>query len=340
MIQSMPGVTMRRLLSVFVVFALLVAACGGESDDADAPATSAVAENSGDETPTTAETTAAPETTSTPETTGAPGTTAATIDAGSSPLLAAIAQSEQAPSGRMEGSFIITGAEGMPAGTEFNIGFRGEYDAAGNSTFVMDLSEAAGAAPGGEEIPAEFADLFGEMEVRTIGETAYMRFGMFAMLGVTTEWVSLDASDADSTAASFGANPVNPADIMSSFGAGISDLEDLGREQVRGVETTHYQVVVDIEEMMAAADAEALEELEGIGTTFPAGTMPVDFWVGDDGNVYRFTLEFDGTLDTASGFENMVMIWEMFDYGADIEITAPPADQVTDGSSLAGFITG
>ena len=68
--------------------------------------------------------------------------------------------------------------------------------------------------------------------------------------------------------------------------------------------------------------------------------MPVDFWVGDDGNVYRFTLTFDGTVDPESPFEQMEMIWEMFDYGAPISVTAPPAEDVTDGSALGGFLTG
>ena len=91
--------------------------------------------------------------------------------------------------------------------------------------------------------------------------------------------------------------------------------------------------------MMAEADAEALEELEGIGTEFPTGQMPVDFWVGDDGNVYRFSMVFDGATTPDSTFEAMTMIWEMFDYGANIEIVPPPEDQVTDGSNLTSIFT-
>ena len=236
---------------------------------------------------------------------------------------------------------MIVGGEGMPAGSEFDITFSGEYDGQGNSAFIMDMSGAAGAAPAGEEIPAEFADLFGEMEVRTIGDISYLRFGMFAMLGVATEWVSFPADEGGDAAASFGANPVNPADIMSTFGPGVSDVQEIGRETIRGVETTHFQVIVDIEAMMEAADEEALEELEGIGTTFPSGTMPVDYWIGDDGNVYRFALVFDGTLDTEQPFEQMTMVWEMYDHNAtDIVIEEPPAEDVTDGAGLGAFITG
>jgi hypothetical protein len=328
---------MRRFLALLFVFALLAAACGGDGE-AEAPTTTESGGAATTEAPPPA-TTAAPATTTAPETTSAPATTAAPAAAGESPLLAALSQSGQATSGRMEGAFVIAGAEGMPAGTEFTIKFTGEYAATGDSAFVMDLSEAAGAVPAGEDIPPEFADMFGEMEIRTIGDTSYLRFGMFAMLGVETEWVSMPADDAGDTAASFGANPVNPADIMSSFGSGVSDPQDLGRETVRGVETTHYAVLVDIDKIMAEADAAALEDLEGIGTGVPTGELPVNFWVGDDGNVYRFSMEFDGAATGDATFESMTMTWEMFDYGADITIEAPPADQVTDGSNLAGMFT-
>ena len=142
---------MRRFLTLLAVFALLAAACGGGDGGAETPTTTAAAAEGGETATTEAqltETTAAPQTTSAPETTAAP-TTAAPADTDGSPLLAAIAQSEQATSGRMEGAFVITGAEGMPAGTEFSIKFTGEQAANGDNTFIMDLSDAAGAAPGG-----------------------------------------------------------------------------------------------------------------------------------------------------------------------------------------------
>ena len=127
---------------------------------------------------------------------------------------------------------------------------------------------------------------------------------------------------------------------MASFGLGVTDVENLGPADVRGVPTTHLRLLVDIEAMMTAADDEALEELEGIGANFPSGVMPVDFWVGEDGNVYRFSMIFDGTIDPESPFEMMEMIWEIYDYGATIEIAPPPEEDVTDGSAFSAFLTG
>lgn len=341
--QSMPGVTVRRFLLLFVVFALLVAACGGDGDEADATATSAAAASADEETPTTSETTtessAAPETTSGPETTEGAEPTSAPTDEDTEAFLSALTNASDPTSSRLEGSMTIVAPEGTPAGTEFAIEFSGAFDATGNSSMIMDMSGIADAAPPGEEIPAGMADLFGDMEIRTIGDTAFMKFGMFAMLGVETEWVSMPADEAGTTADSFGAAPANPMEMIDAFGDGSISVENLGSDTIRGVNTTHFRMTVDVEAMVAAADEEALAELEQLGP-LGDGTLPIDFWIGDDGNVYRILMEFDGADIADSDFGSMTMVWEMYDFGADIEIPLPPADQVTDGSAIAGFLTG
>ena len=236
---------------------------------------------------------------------------------------------------------VVTGSEGMAPGIEFAIEFSGEFDnATGNSSMIMDMSGLADAAPAGEEMPAGFEDFFGEMEIRTIGDISYMKFGMFAMLGVPTEWVRMSADDAGSAAGSFGASPINPTEMMDAFSTDNAQIVDLGSEQVRGVNTTHYQITMDIEAMMEEADADSIEELENLGPLPVNGELPVDFWIGDDGNVYRMLLEIVGADVAESGFESMRMMWEMFDYGANIEVVAPPEEDVTDGDALAGFLTG
>ena len=320
---------MRKLITLILALAMLTAACGG-----------------GDETATTVDpptdevvssTTEEPADTEAPATTGAAPTTAPGA-VPSDVLLAALENAEQMTSGRTEARIVILGPEGLPTSTEMTFGFSGEFDAAGNSSFIIDLSQAAGMA--GEEIPAEFGDLFGEMEVRTIGDTAYLRFGLFSMFGVETTWVSMATDDAGMTTDSFGASPINPADVMSVFGRAISDFEDLGRETIRGVETTHLRTVIDVQQMMDEATAEELAELGDLGTDLPAALLPVHFWIADDGNIHRFQTSIDGTLDPEAGFVQMTMTWDMYDHGAPIEIVAPPADDVTDGSALESMFTG
>jgi len=224
-----------------------------------------------------------------------------------------------------------------------SIGFTGAFDTTnGTASFTMDLGDALAGLPGGAETPPGLGDLFGEMEVRTIGDTTYMRFPLFStMLGVDTEWVSLPTNEAGAATTGFGPSPANPADLLAAFGDITAAAKDLGREQVRGVETTHFRLNVDIDAMTAAADDAAKAQLDGLGASPGGGVMPVDFWIGDDGLVRRFSFTTNGPIgDTAGtnpGLESMTVVWELYDYGADVAIVAPPADQVSDGSALTSL---
>jgi len=228
----------------------------------------------------------------------------------------------------------MTDIPGADPGTEMIVPFSGEFDAeTGNSTFITDLSAIAAATPSSAELPNEMASMFGEMETRTIGDTTYMRFGFFSVLGVQTEWVSFPVEQAGSTAASFGAGPTNPMDFMDAWNSAGTEIEELGSETVRGVSTTHYRVSMDATAMVEAADPGTAEELAGLGTAF-ADSVPVDFWVGDDGNLYRIMMDIEDTGSSTGGAGSITILWEMFDHGADITVEAPPADQVTDGTQL------
>jgi len=334
---------MRKFVILLFAFALLIAACGGSDSGSSSDAATTTTATAATETTAATATTAATETTAAPVTTLPAETT--TTQAGesvdSAALYSALEKSTAVQSGRVEGTMTMRGVEGLDAASEVSMGFSGEFDnTTGNSSFTMDLSDLAGAMPADQEIPPEFADMFGEMEIRTIGDTSYMKFGLFSMLGVPTEWVSMPAGEAGTAASSFGAGPTNPMEFMGAWSQAGTGVESLGSEDVRGVSTTHYRATIDVDAMVNAADDMAVEELDNLGATFPGGTMPVDFWVGDDGNIYRVVMDIDGSTDASNGFSSLTMLWEMYDQGANITIEAPPADQVTDGAALSGMFSG
>lgn len=334
---------------LIAVFALLVAACGGgEATDAgaasgDASTTTAATETTVAETTTTVAvettTTAVPETTTTtvPETT-------TTVDGdivAFSELDSAFTKTSEIQSARMEGSIVMVGIEGLPTGTEFAMPFSGAFDnQTGAFSFTMDLSGIAAAA--GEEIPPGFEDLFSEMEIRTIGDVAYMRFPFFsAFLGVETEWIKIPAEDAGSAAGGFsgGVSPANPTGSLDAFRNADATVTELGREEVRGVETTRYLVMIDMEKLLANATPEERAELEAQGP-LPFDELPLQLWISDDDLIYRYVMDISGdSVDVApgEGFERMTMTFEIYDYGATIEIEEPPAEDVTDAEELGGL---
>jgi len=326
----------RRRASLVVGLAL-AAACGGSD-----VATTTTAD--GASAPTAAPTTSAATTTivapTTTTSTAAATTTVAAQGGDLESVHSAFAQTAAVPSGRMEGSIQMVGVAGLPAGTALVMPFSAQFDnEAGVFSFVMDMSGIAAAA--GEQLPSGFEDLFGDMEVRLIGDTAYMRFGLFAMLlGEDVTWVEMPAAAAGSAAGSFGgASPGNPADLLSSLVAADADVVEVGADSVRGIAATHYLVTFDIEKLLAQATPEERARIEAHGP-LPLDRLPMEIWIGEDGLVHRYVMDIDGTAVAATGsaeFERMVMTFEIFDHGAAIDIEAPPADEVTPYDALEGL---
>lgn len=323
----------RTILAVVAVLALIAAACGGDGGEAETTTTAAA--NQQTTTTTAAETTT---TTTVPEETT---TTTASGTGGSAAALAglreSLTKSSETTSGRMAGLMTIAGIPDLPGGA-FEIPFSGAFDnESGNFSFLMDMSGLA--SIGGDEIPPEFADMFGEMEVRTIGDTSYIRFPFFALfLGAQTEWISAPAEEGLDASGGFagGATPGNPADFLDAFDDANGTAEEVGRETIRGVDTTHYLVVFDMEELLENATPEERSQIEAQGP-LPIDELPMDLWISDDGLVYKYVIELVGSdldLPADESFESMTMEFEMFDYGEDIVIEPPPADEVTEMENL------
>lgn len=329
---------------IIAVFALAVGACGaGTNDDSFDPSGSPVAEAASVTTaPSTTTTTLPPATTATTPPTTLPTTTATTTTASGSPELlamqSAFQRSAEVTSGRMEGLIEITGLDPSQGFTEMVIPFGGAFDnASGNFSFYMDMSSIADAA--GDELPPEFADLFGEMEVRQIGDTAYLKFPLFtALFGAETPWISMPAEEGDVASGFMTTSPGNPSEILGSFEDAGATVDVIGTETVNGVNATHYRAVFDMEALLAQATPEERARLEAQGP-IPVDFMPMDVWISDEGFVVRFVMEIDGSaVETTpdESFDRMLMRYDLFDLGSDIVIEPPPPGEVTDIEELEG----
>jgi hypothetical protein len=248
----------------------------------------------------------------------------------------------QAQSARFEGALMVSGAQGIPAGDTLNMRFSGAFDNANRAfSFTMDLTPFAEMAPAGE-IPPEFAEMFSEIEMRQIGDVAYMRFPFFAaFLGVETEWIMMPADESNAAAGSFTNTPSNPADMLKPFQDAEMEIEEVGIDTVRGIETTRYRIHVDTESLLASMTPSEQMQFEQDMGAIPVETFPIDIWIDGQGLVRRFILAIDGSQvqhQPGDEFDYMAMSFEMYDVGSNIVVESPPADQVTDLSTeLAGL---
>lgn len=326
-------------LALLIAAMMLLAACGGgqggagstTSTGGDAPTTTP-----GDAPGTTEA--ADPTTTAAPTTTTAPSG----ADDDAAELFASLQNGEAVTSARMEGAIEMTGLDAAATGvSEATIVFRSSFDTVtGDTSFVMDMSSMMGDLAGETDDPfgGLAAGMMGEMEVREIGDTVYLKFPLFAaMFGAETEWVSMPAEEGEDFTSDFESMPTDPGQLLDSFDPAGATVETVGTENVNGVDATHYRVELDVSEMEMSAEERA--ELENSGI-WAEGVIPMELWVSDAGHMVRMIMEIDGTgmdLPADESFESMTLHYDFFDINGDVTIEPPPASDVTSLEDLEGM---
>lgn len=343
---------MKKSLAAMATLALVLAACG-DAATSDTTDVSPAQTNPPVVEPTTTTTTVAETTTTVAPTT----TPAPVLEASGGPQLrriqAAMAQSSEVQSARMNGEITIYSPNDFDGDVSF------VYSAAfnqrtGDSSFSIDLTSMADfmqaeiqADTGdtqGDQIGAAFAQIFLSMltkfEVRQIGDTVYINNpGYVALSGSETEWIAGPAEPGHGAAGDFlQGSPLSPAEVLDPLQTGEGSVEEIGKETVRGVETTHYRVTYSKESLLAAAEkSQFAEDLTAVGDE-----VIVDVWM-DDSNLYKLVFDIDGSGISdpeVDSFERTLMVFEIYDYDADIVIETPPADQVTYSDAVGSFSFG
>ena len=157
------------------------------------------------------------------------------------------------------------------------------------------------------------------MELILLGQAMYMKS---PELGAGDKWLKIDLSDPDSLFGMIG--KATDPEVMFKALEAPEKLELVGSEDIDGVATNHYRITLD--------PAQYLEAME-----FPAamaGMLPkelvTEMWVDADDLPRKYTQTMEvpavgGGKPTTSTTEGTYS-----DFGADVEIEAPPASEVTE----------
>jgi hypothetical protein len=213
----------------------------------------------------------------------------------------------------------------------------GAFDYEGKRGHMMmdmsELMEASGAPPGQGQMEVVFDEL-----------VVYMKFPLLTeQIPGDKEWVKIDLDAVGKQqGVDLGAlsnlNQGDPTQALQYLKATSGGVEEVGREEVRGEDTTHYRATIDLRKVPDAAPPEERERIrrtiEQVVGASGESEIPTDVWVDDEGRVrrQRYTQKIPAGPDTGE----MTFTMELFDFGVEVDAEPPPAGQVTDISKLIG----
>lgn len=261
----------------------------------------------------------------------------ATTRSGSQIVLASVQTTAAAKSAR-ETMTITTKGVGP---VSFSMAANGVVDfTTGNSEFKADLGgNMASFLPGG-------------LEMRVVDKVVYVKMpssigGLFGGSG-GEQWLSVDTTKAGGGSNAFAnLGQSDPTQALGALGRVSDDVKEVGTATVRGVETKHYTATLDFAKAIDNAEVpKALRnKAKGLfGSAANLPPVPVDVYVDGDGHLRRMTLDMDlgsfaagATGATGVSLPTMSMTLDLYDFGAPVNVQAPPADQIVKLPSLGGM---
>jgi hypothetical protein len=112
-----------------------------------------------------------------------------------------------------------------------------------------------------------------------------------------------------------------------------ADVEKLGEEEVRGAKTTHYRATVSLREV-ANQVPEQKRNIERVIEVSGIEKVPTEVWIDGGGRVRRMKLDYEEMQFAPGQKGDMEMTMELFDFGVEVDVEAPSANQVMDLTEL------
>jgi hypothetical protein len=120
---------------------------------------------------------------------------------------------------------------------------------------------------------------------------------------------------------------------------GAENVVKVAPEQIRGTDTTHYRLDINLQKAAAEAPtAEARAAMEKLASLHTGPSTPLDVWLDGDGRVRRIqevldpaAVRYPPKIQAAvAQFGRMTISYDLYDFGSFVDVQIPPADQVTD----------
>jgi len=186
----------------------------------------------------------------------------------------------------------------------------------------------------------------GDMTMVLVDKVVYIKMPAGQELG-GKPWLKIDSEGADPVSKLMkslfdqmakNADPRAALEQFSQAGELTATEENV---EVNGVSTTHYTITVDVAKLAESQTDEALKA--AMQETIDSGAMkdfPVQLWVDEDGLPARFKLAMPTQDPTTGAAATADMTVDYTDWGKEVTVEAPPADQTIDAAEAMNAPTG
>lgn len=237
-------------------------------------------------------------------------------------------------------------------------------DAAGSQTqnsksskFTMDMSmmgmtisaKGEGRYDGDNSAMSMTMDMMGQsMEMRFVDSTMYMKMPEGLGGDAGKPWVKMSADDP--AGASAGLDQIEQTDPtkMLEYIEQAGTITNSEKVDLEGQETTHYSIDLDFDKMIDLApggmDQSQAEQMRG-----KIGPIPMELWLNSEQLPVQITMDMGAITKAAMDEAGMPageapggeagdgkMTMKYSDWGTEVNVEAPPAGEVGEGSPLGG----
>lgn len=182
-----------------------------------------------------------------------------------------------------------------------------------------------------------------EMQVVMLGDTIYMKMPTAHPGAGGKPWRKFDlatmAKQTGLDAASLQQfRTADPSSMLAYFSGVSDDVKNVGRDTVRGEPTTRYTTTFDMRKIAASVkDAKARQVLGYAVAQLGTTELPATIWLDDQGRMRKMVQKIDMSKAAVPGASGTItMTFELYDFGTEVDVKAPPAEHVADGPAVSG----
>jgi hypothetical protein len=127
-------------------------------------------------------------------------------------------------------------------------------------------------------------------------------------------------------------SPSDPTQALQLLLGASRNVSELGTEKVRGVDTSHFRLRIDMNKVAEQAPEAARDSYRALIQMLKSPVIPAEVWVDGQGLLRKMT--FTETISSgpgaAQGEVTVQMTMEYYDFGVPVDIMLPPESEVVD----------